>query len=173
MQIKASEHGVVRLFAIDLPPAEATEFDVDALGAALGGIALDAEHVDLIAPEDLDDLGLDGYLIHGIGVSKSEVVQLRPQIKALKGHVALIRSAAFGGMAPTLTPQKPLRWIASFGETPLDLTSGPLQSKSAKGVLAGGKPPAATKPVKLPWPFKFAIAVFIVAAALMLTLIGP
>ena len=141
MQISATEHGVVRLFAIDLPVQEAREFDVDALAAVLGGIALDAEHVDLINLDDLDEMGLDGYLIHGIGVTKSEVVQLRPQNKALKGHVALIRSAAFGGMAATLTPRKPIRWIATFGEVPLDLTAKPLTSVSAKGTISGPTPP--------------------------------
>ncbi len=100
--------------------------------------------MDLINLDDLEEMGLDGYLIHGIGVSKSEVVQLRPQIRALKGHVALIRSAAFGGMAATLKPQKPLRWIASFGEVPLDLTSKPLKSESAKGTISSA--PAAVTP---------------------------
>jgi hypothetical protein len=136
MKITATEHGVVRLFAIDLPSTEAQSFDVDALSAALGDVALDGEQVDLIPIDDLDELGLDGYLIHGIGVPKSEVIQLRPQIRALKGHAALIRSAAFGGMAATLKPQKPLRWVATFGEVALDLTQKPLPSESAKSTNA-------------------------------------
>ena len=167
MQIKANEHGVVRLFAIDLPTLEAREFDADALGAALGGVPLDAEQVDLIALNDLDDLGLDGYLIHGIGVTKSEVVQLRPQIKALKGHVALIRSAAFGGMPVTLRPSAPIRWVATFGEVPIDLTSKPLHSAAAKGILSGKTPIATPQSGKLPiWM----LATFILIAAIMFTI---
>lgn len=173
LQIKASEHGVVRLFAIDLPLGDAAAFDVDALGAALGGIALDAEQVDLIAPDDLQDLGLDGYLIHGIGIPPSEVIQLRPQLRALKGHVALIRSAAFGGMAATLTPRKPVRWIATFGEASIDLTPVPLHSDAAQGVIGSVPPPLSPASPKLPWAFKFALAIFAIAAAAMLTLARP
>lgn len=154
MQIKAHEHGVVRLFAIDLPAADAQSFDTDALAAALGGVPLDGEQVDLINLNDLEDMGLDGYLIHGIGAAKSEVIQLRPQINALKGHVALIRSAAFGGMAATLAPQKPIRWVATFGEVPLDLTSTPLRSESAKGTLSAPAAPFTPDHIGLPkWTY--------------------
>ncbi|MGH1577758.1 hypothetical protein [Planktotalea sp.] len=166
MQITPTEHGVVRLFSIDLPLADARKFDIDALGAALGGVALDAEQVDLINLDDLEDMGLDGYLIHGIGVTRSEVVQLRPQIRALKGHVALIRSAAFGGMAATLTPQKPIRWIATFGEVPLDLTAKPLRSDSAKGTLSSAPVPARNTNGLATWMY----ATFILIAVIIFTI---
>ena len=166
MQIKPSEHGVVRLFAIDLPMPEAQAFDVDALAAALGGVTLDGEHVDLFNIDDLDELGLDGYLIHGIGVKKPEVVQLRPQIRALKGQVALVRSAAFGGKPATLTPKKPLRWIASFGEVPLDLTSKPLRSESAKGTISGHSAPV---PTPTAGAAKWMYYVFILIAVIIFT----
>lgn len=166
MQINASEHGVVRLFAIDLPAPEALAFGINAVGAALGDVTLDADHVDLINLDDLDDLGLDGYLIHGLGVTKSEVVQLRPQIRALSGHVVLIRSAAFSGKPTTLTPRKPLRWIASFGEVPLDLTSKPLSSEAAKGTLSS--PVTAPVPIERnPRALYIIIALIIFIAAIM------
>lgn len=164
MKITATEHSVVRLFAIDLPAQDAVAFDIDALGAALGGVALDAEQVDLIPIDDLDELGLDGYLIHGIGINKSEVVQLRPQIRALNGYAAVIRSAAFGGMATTLKPQKPIRWVATFGETALDLTAKPMKSESAKGIISS-KAPIATKTSNS--ATKWIYATFILIAAIM------
>lgn len=165
MSVTANEHGIIRLFAIDLPREAAHDFTPEHLGAALGNIALDPDHVDIISVDDLDDLGLDGYLIHGLGASKSEVVQLRPQVRALKGHVALIRSAAFAGPA-TLTPQRPLRWIASFGETGMDLTSKPMQSDAAKGILT----PPATSPLPIersPRALYLMIALVIFIAAIM------
>lgn len=172
MQIKAGEHGIVRLFAIDLALDEAQHFDVDALGTALGGVALDPDHVDLITLKDLDDLGLDGYLIHGLGVAKSEVVQLRPQLRALQGKVALIRSAAFGGMEASLTPKKPLRWIASFGEEPMDLTAVPLKSEAAKGIVAPKAPLVQSDKQKASRLFYFTLSFFVLIAVIMLNLMN-
>ena len=167
MQIKANEHGTVRLFAIDVPVSDHMTFTIDDLETALGGVPLKPEHVDLFLIDDLDDLGLDGYLIHGLGIGKSEVVQLRPQLRALKGQVALIRSAAFGGMPATLTPKKPIRWIASFGEVPVDLTSTPLRSESAKGILASPAHPTGLPQNSVPmWMY----AAFAFIAVLIFTL---
>ncbi|MGB7317791.1 MAG: hypothetical protein WBC85_07475 [Planktotalea sp.] len=137
MQITATEHGVVRLFAIET----AREFDHAALVEALGVETLNPEQVDIIALEDLDELGLEGYLALGMGIPADEIEAMRPQLAALKGDVVLIRSAAFGGKATTLTPQAPLRWIASFGEVPLDLAATPIKTKSAQGIITGKTPP--------------------------------
>ena len=136
MNITATEHGVVRLFAIET----AQTFDYAALETALGVAKLDQEHVDLIAINDLDELGLEGYLTLGMGIPAEEVTEMRSQIGALKGDVALIRSAAFAGKATVLNPQAPLRWIASFGEIPLDTTSAPIETESAKGTISGPAP---------------------------------
>ena len=133
MRITATEHGVVRLFAIETAQA----FDHDALCAALGVETLDPKQVDMITLKDLDELGLEGYLALGMGIEPSEIEAMRPQIKALKGDVVLIRSAAFGGQAVTLNPKAPLRWIATFGEVPLDTTSTPMKTASAQGTVPG------------------------------------
>jgi hypothetical protein len=142
LNITASEHGVVRLFAIDLDAQAAQTFDHAALAAALGITAINPKHADIIALEDLDELGIEGYLTLGMGIPADEIQPMRPQLNALKGTVALIRSAAFNGQATTLTPKSPLRWIASFGETPLDLTATPIHTASAQGYITGKTPPA-------------------------------
>ena len=136
MNITATEHGVVRLFAIETARA----FDIDALAEALGVENLDPKHVDLITLSDLDELGLAGYLTLGMGIPADEVAQMEPQINALKGDVALIRSAAFGGVAVTVAPKAPLRWIASFGETPLDTTSRYIETAAAQGTISSPAP---------------------------------
>jgi len=123
MHITAHETGVVRLFALELDQAEAKRFDAAALGAALGGADLDDPQVDIIDTDVLDELGLSGYLTDGMGVPEAEIAPLAARIDALDGWVVVVRSAAFGGQAVTLTPRAPLRWVASFGETPLDLTA--------------------------------------------------
>ena len=140
MQITATEHGVVRLFAVEM----VQPLEHEALCDALGVEDLDATHVDIIAIGDLDELGLEGYLALGMGIEPDEIEAMRPQISALKGDVVLIRSAAFAGMATTLTPKLPLRWIATFGEVPLDTASRNIETVSATGILSGNTPQ--TKP---------------------------
>jgi len=140
MNITATEHGVVRLFAVE----GAQGFDHAALCAALGISNLDPVQVDIIAISDLDELGLEGYLTLGMGIPAIDVEAMRPQIAALTGTVALIRSAAFKNQAVILTPQAPLRWIASFGETALDTTAKPMKTASAQGTLSSRAP--ASKP---------------------------
>ena len=159
MNITATEHGVVRLFAIET----AQVFDHTHLAAALGIETLDAKHADIITIDDLDELGLEGYLALGMGIAAGEIEAMRPQIKALKGDVALIRSAAFEGKATTLTPKAPLRWIATFGEVPLDTTSTPIKSASAQGNITGKAPP--------PRPSNNKVLLWILAAFALIVLI--
>jgi hypothetical protein len=128
LQVRANEHGVVRLFAIDLSPEQAKQFGPVALSATLGGTSLDRNQVDILNIAELEDIGLAGYLTSGMGISDADVSDALPQLSTLSGHVALVRSAAFKGRAATLTPKAPLRWVASFGETPMDLTAEHLGS---------------------------------------------
>ena len=65
MDITATEHGIVRLFAIET----AQSFDHSSLTHALGIEILDPEQVDIITVSDLDELGLEGYLALGMGSS--------------------------------------------------------------------------------------------------------
>ncbi|WP_085307807.1 hypothetical protein [Planktotalea arctica] len=137
MNISATEHGIVRLFTIETAQA----FDHAGLAKALGVDAINEKHADIITIDDLDELGLEGYLTLGMGIPAQEVAAMRVQLALLKGDVAVIRSAAFNGKATTLAPQEPLRWIASFGEVPLDTASTPIKTASAQGHITGKAPP--------------------------------
>lgn len=140
INIQAGETGVVRVFSI----RSGATLDLAGVSAALGGVTLDPEHVDLFTVSDLDALGLGGYLIDGMGVDPAEVAPLRTRLEALPGQVAILRSAAFKGAPSELEIRAPLRWVASFGEVPIDLSAPPLTSASATGVLTGG--PSAPPP---------------------------
>lgn len=166
MDISASETGVVRIFAIDLATDAAQAFDIAALQHALGSSELNADHVDLLEIADLEELGLRGYLTDGMGIAAEEITPFAMQLDALDGRVAVIRSAAFTGTHQTLSPRAPLRWIASFGEVPLDLTAAPLSSKSAIGTLSSAPAPVShTK--TLMWVLA-ALAFFVIATISML-----
>lgn len=144
IQIKPTEHGVVRVFDVDLPADRIKAFNrrngtwplQDALGAAM----LDPAHVDLIALADLDELGLSGYLAEGHGISPEDMRDMRGRLDALSGHVLIVTSRAFGGQEQTLSPRAPLHLVATFTEDRPPVSFDPLPSQAARGTT-GGKPP--------------------------------
>jgi hypothetical protein len=144
IQIKPTEHGVVRVFDVDLPAEQIKAFNrrngTWPLQDALGAGTLDPAHVDLIAVEDLDELGLAGYLAEGHGISSDDLRDMRGRLAALSGHVLIVTSRAFGGEEQTLSPRAPLHLVATFTEERPPVSFDPLPSQAARGVT-GGKPP--------------------------------
>jgi len=138
-EVLATEHGMVRLFAVDLPKDEIAGLDV---AASLGVGRLDPERFELFALDDLKGLGLAGYMHEGLGISRAELDVAR--LDALEGHVLILRSAAFGGQAVVLTPRAPLRWIGTYAEETAPVQFTPLPAASAQGVVTptGKAPPS-------------------------------
>ncbi|MEM6576857.1 MAG: aspartate carbamoyltransferase catalytic subunit [Pseudomonadota bacterium] len=121
--IRAGERGVVRLFRIDLPEEAVARFsDNDTLTGrwplkeALGVEDINERFVDIFAIRDLDDMGLTGYMTEGLGVSEDEIAPHLERLNALDGHVVVVLSGAFKGLAVTLLPRAPLRWVGTFFE---------------------------------------------------------
>lgn len=139
MQIKATEAGLVRVFAIDLPADRIADLidpdapDLCGLKTALGATELSGDHVDLVRLTDLEELGLDGYLIDGLGVAPDDVGPDRTRLRALKGYALVLPSRAFAGIEQTLSPKAPLRWIGTYSEPQVQTHFAPLPSESAKG----------------------------------------
>jgi hypothetical protein len=144
IHIKPTEHGVVRIFDVDLPSEGITGFNLRngtwPLRDALGAESLDPAHIDLIAVEDLGELGLAGYLAEGHGISPEDLHEMRGRLAALSGHVLIVTSRAFGGLEQTLSPRAPLHLVATFTEDRPPVSFDPLPSGAARG-LTGGKPP--------------------------------
>lgn len=126
--VKSTEHGLVRLFAVDLPPEKIESFDAE---DALGVKALDHAHVELFAISDLTGLGLSGYMNEGLGISRDDLDSAR--LDALTGFVLIVRSAAFRGQETTLTTKAPLRWIGTYPEESAPVKFEPLPSAAALG----------------------------------------
>jgi len=147
MQIKAQEHGLIRVFAVDLATEEIATFSEQsdagwALKEALGATQLNSAYVELFDVADLDDLGLTGYMRQGLGVMASDIAEMRSQIDTLTGPVLIILSKAFDGQPQSLSPKAPLRWIGTFREEAANVQFKPIQSEAAKGTLA---PPASAR----------------------------
>lgn len=152
MTVPASEHGVIRLFAIDLEPAEVPSFQdpvydgpddvVWPLKTALGAKFLDQDFVEVFDVADLGELGLRGYLTQGVGIAQTEVDAHHVALAAAKGHLFLVTSAAFGGFESALTIQPPLRHIATLNEVREPVKFEALPDGGAKGAIAtDAKPP--------------------------------
>ncbi len=143
IRIPANEHGVVRLFALDLPEAEAEAFAAPAetgpwpLAEAMQAAHLEPDHVALLRLDDLEGIGLAGYLTDGLGLAPEEVAESRPLLDPLKGHVVIVTSPAFGGQAQELVIRRPLRHVATWREAESVPPMDKLRSDSAQGRLEG------------------------------------
>ena len=142
--VKENEHGLVRLFSVDLPPTEIKAFqerDFDGeddnppwpLKEALGATYLDEDFTELFPVSDLTGLGLPGYMIEGLGIAEKDIAEDQARLSAIKGYVLIVTSKAFGGVAQTLHPRAPLKWIGTYAEESAPVTFEPLPSEAAQG----------------------------------------
>ena len=142
LTVAAGEAGLVRIFALDMPPQRA-EFlrEPGAADQVLGVAGLDPAQIDIIRIRDLEDLGLAGYLAEGLGIPAPEIDRARPALDALEGWVMVLRSRAFGGRAATLSPDPALRPVALLREAGTDWRADPLRAESARPHSAPPLPP--------------------------------
>ena len=140
MNVPENETGIVRLFSVDLEPSAVPAFFGDndpgddaswPVQVALGADTLEAEHVELFPVDDLEGVGLSGYLTEGLGIAEADLAGDRARLDALKGYVLVVRSPAFGGAAQVLTSRAPLRWIGTWSEDRPAVEFEPLPDASA------------------------------------------
>lgn len=144
MRVSATERGLVRLFAVDLPPEQIQSFrdmpeDQEGhedsadwpLAQALGATALDADYVELFDLRDLDDLGLTGYMVEGLGISAADVKEDAARLSSQKGWMLVVLSSAFDGVEQRLTPKSPLRWVGTYKEEAAPVQFAALPDASA------------------------------------------
>lgn len=149
IEVPAGETGVVRLFAVDLPPEDIEDFaDFEREGwpliSALGLYDLNPSYVEIFPVSNLDDMGLPGYLTEGYSIDPDDLRDDRQFLGNIRGHVALISSGAFRGKAQTLRLSHPLIWLGTWSEPRPELDLAPIRSDAAQGttgdVGAPGKP---------------------------------
>lgn len=144
LDVKAGERGLVRLFALDLPPEALDGFaegDPSPLQEALGAQTLDMAFVEVFPVRNLTGLGLPGYMVDGLGVAEAEVEADRARLEAIEGQVVVVLSRAFGDVAQSLKPRAPLRWIGTYREETATVSFETLPSEAAKGTVGpAGKP---------------------------------
>lgn len=137
--ISQNEHGLVRLFKVDLPADEALSLTDEParLASLLGASALDMEQLEIFDVADLAGLGLESYLAEGHGIDDADLAPHRWHLDALEGPLLILRSAALTHRPETLRPKEPLRWIATFGEARDDIPlTTQIETQSAQGQTA-------------------------------------
>lgn len=142
LTVAAGERGVIRVFSLDLPEAQARFLrEPGAAQQVLGVKGLDDAHIDIIRLEDLEEVGLNGYLVDGLGVPADQIKPDWKMLGDLTGYVMVLRSSATLGQAMTLKPDPGVSLIASYHEPSPDWSATPMTSDSAKPFSAAKPPP--------------------------------
>ncbi|MCE8509321.1 hypothetical protein KBY28_12785 [Ruegeria pomeroyi] len=130
LNVSANEHGVIRLYSLDMRPEEARFLrEPGAVAQLLGAETLDMDHVEVFPVADLEELGLDGYLAEGLGVPEDQFD--RADLRVRTGWVLMLRSRAFGGRALDLPLPAVLKPIGTYHEAGTDWTGTPIETASA------------------------------------------
>lgn len=145
LAIPAGERGIVRLFAVDLPPEEARAFAADphAVARALGAPDLDPARIEIFPVARVAAIGLPAYLAEGHGIPPAMLAPDASRLEALDGHVAIVAAGAFGPEAQTLAVAPPLRLVGQWREDLPPISFGTLPSESAKGMMGSQAAPTA------------------------------
>ena len=114
MIVPTAERGHARIFAVDLPTAEAETLSREDLAALLGIETLAEDQHEFFPVGNLEGIGLTGYLTEGMGMDPAEIRADAARLNAIRGHVLILPSAAVRGL--TLTPHAPLRWVGTYRE---------------------------------------------------------
>ncbi|MDK3017247.1 hypothetical protein [Pseudodonghicola flavimaris] len=146
LSVVAGEHGVIRVFALEMRPEQAAFQREEGAAAQMLGVAtLEPGQVDVIRIADLEELGLAGYLTEGCGIPDAQIAPDRARLAALTGWVMVVRSRAFGGRAAQIAPAPELRLVATYREPGTDWTAAPLKSQSAEPFSAARPSPRAAR----------------------------
>ncbi|MEO0654936.1 MAG: hypothetical protein AAFY77_08710 [Pseudomonadota bacterium] len=177
IEIAAHEQGVLRLFAIDLPPQEAQGFlrafdetGTGVLAEGLGLPTLNPDYVEVFAGADIDDIGLSAYLVEGYSITDSALADDAARLDNMEGCFAVILSSAFDAHAQTLSVRPPLRLIATYRDAPAVPEMGALPSDSAEGVLPRGSATPSARRGLSGWVIAGAIA--LIAGVLVFAVAG-
>ncbi|WP_170402876.1 hypothetical protein [Ruegeria arenilitoris] len=148
LTVAPHERGVIRLFTLDMRPEEAKFLrEPGAADQALGVAGLDPDQIDVFPVSDLEDLGLFGYLNEGCGVAADQLD--RAALETIEGWVMVVRSAAFGDRAATLTPDPRVHLAGLYTEEATNWTGGPIETESAKPFSAPKTAPQDERPRRI------------------------
>lgn len=130
-EVTETEIEVIRLYEIALPLQEASSITADDVADALGTPRLNEEYVDIFDINTLDEMGLKGYMVEGLGVPKDSITPYSERIAQIDGFVVVVLSKAFESRPIALLNSHPLRLVGAFTERQADQGNVDLTSKAA------------------------------------------
>lgn len=146
LTIPASERRVLRLFALDLSPAEASALrapltdEADRLAPLLGLTRLNHAMAEVVEIADLADLGLAGYLTAAHGIPPSQLTPDRATLNSLTGFVLVLFCEALVSRPAQLHLDPRVTLIGTYAEDLPPVRFEPLPDAAALGLLPQGKP---------------------------------
>lgn len=133
-EVAPQEAGKVRVYTLSLSDDEARAMrdDETAQAAALGVERIDAAYTEVFRVDDLDQLGLAGYLRDGNGVNPDQIEKDRSKLAALDGWVLIVYSRAFAGQSQHLTPIPALTHIGTYSESGPETSVQAMEAEAAQ-----------------------------------------
>ncbi|OUS22545.1 hypothetical protein A9Q95_06145 [Rhodobacterales bacterium 59_46_T64] len=140
LDIRAGEHGTLRVFDVNLPDAMAANLAGSPAEreSALGVPITDTNRTEMFDVASLGDLGLWQYLSEGLGIDRDDVNAHREPLGNIAGYVLLLRAGAVTGPA-RLAPIDGLRLVALLHEERPQLSFEKIYSSLSEGILAPGQ----------------------------------
>ncbi|WP_299830351.1 hypothetical protein [uncultured Roseobacter sp.] len=137
IDIQKNERGAIRVFAVNLSPAEVTETlqtlpKADVARQLLGNPHLNTASAEIFPVSDLTGMGLSSYLSEGYAVEEAEIGADKSKLDALEGYVLLLFSDSFRGVEMTLTPGAELTLIGTYAEYTPSGAAPPITTDSAR-----------------------------------------
>lgn len=118
LHVSATEFRAVRVFALDMTPAEFKAMAPDLLAPLLQTTNFDPTKAEIVERRTLGDLGISGYLRDGYGIPPEALQDDIERLDADGGLFAVIPTSAFQGVAQKLTPRPPLHFVGFYNERP-------------------------------------------------------
>ena len=137
IEIPRGERGMIRVFAVnraelEMQVALSRQPKPDLARDLLGDQHLNTIGTEIFPVNDLDGVGLAGYLADGYAVPADQLEQDRAKLEALEGYVLLLFSNSFAGRGAELEVGPDLTLIGAYGEYQPDNRAEPLSSSSAE-----------------------------------------
>jgi hypothetical protein len=129
--VDADEAGIVRLYEVTLPAPEAKALTAYDVQQALNAPELDTDSVEIFSVNDLEEIGLRGYIETGLGIASRDIDPYAERIVDLDGYVVVVLSKAFAGQMTSLVHKHPLRPIGAFKEASAQTPTITLESDAA------------------------------------------
>lgn len=165
LTVPAHDHGALYVLELNRPdPAGLAEKSEAAMQALFGArLLVNTDYVDVVTPRMPTDMTLPDLIRNGYDLPMSEADA--EALRGLVGTAVLVMSAAFGGVEHTIDLPTNVRLIATLRETPELSAPRAIHTKTAEGILAGGK--AKKRPSDAAMSGRVAILALIVMFALV------